>query len=135
MDIRRLLNADTPCITFPQALYKIMSEGHTWIEWNRDGTKLRYNDPTRLMRELQGMGFKAQDLASLNKNFNDYGFIRLSDARKSRYDTSKHTWTIFTHLFFLRGDEEAVNSIRRRRVRRTRTSSKKSSPCSDDEPW
>ncbi|KAJ2019166.1 hypothetical protein GGI01_000955 [Coemansia sp. RSA 376] len=135
MDIRRLVNIDLPCITFPQALYKIMGEGHSWIEWNKDGTKLRYNDPNRLMRELQGMGFKAQDLASLNKNFNDYGFLRLSDARKSRYDPCKHAWTIFTHMYFSRGAEEAVSSIRRRRVRRTRTSSKKSSPCSDEELW
>ncbi|KAJ2331708.1 hypothetical protein GGI00_003131 [Coemansia sp. RSA 2681] len=135
MDIWRLINIDQPYATFPQALYKILGEGHAWIEWSKDGTKLRYNDPIRLMRELQGLGFKAQDLASLNKNFNDYNFKRLSDARKSRYESSKCTWTIFAHANFARGNVDAVNNIRRRRVLRSRTSSKKSSPCSDDESW
>ncbi|KAJ2882627.1 hypothetical protein IWW38_005635, partial [Coemansia aciculifera] len=133
MDIWKLVNADQPYSTFPQALYKILEEGHSWLEWSKDGTKLRYNDPIRLMRELQVLGFKAQDLASLNKNFNDYGFKRLSDARKSRYEASKSAWTIFSHTDFVRGNEKTVNNIRRRRVFRTRSVSTKSSPCSDGE--
>ncbi|KAJ2005900.1 hypothetical protein GGI02_003084 [Coemansia sp. RSA 2322] len=135
MDIWRLVNTEQPHSSFPQALYKILGEGHSWIEWSKDGTKLRYNDPTRLMNELHVLGFKAQDLASLNKNFNDYGFKRLSDARRSRYDPCKNTWTVFAHASFLQHDEDAINNIRRRRVRRSRVSSKKSTPSSDDEFW
>ncbi|KAJ2758003.1 hypothetical protein H4S06_002906 [Coemansia sp. BCRC 34490] len=116
-------------------LCRILEEGHTWIEWNTEGTKIRYNDPERLMRELQTLGFKAQDSASLSKNFNDYGFKRLSDARKSRYDPWRSNWTMFAHQSFLRNDADSSNNIQRRRARRPRASSKKSSPCSDDSVW
>ncbi|KAJ2539719.1 hypothetical protein GGF49_005019, partial [Coemansia sp. RSA 1853] len=132
MDICKLITLNQPCATFPQALYRILGEGHTWIEWNKDGTKLRYNDPERLMRELQALGFKAQDAASLSKNFNDYGFKRLSDARKSRYDPWRSNWTIFSHQQFLRLDQDGANSIQRRRARRPRSHVKKASPMSDD---
>ncbi|KAJ2849134.1 hypothetical protein IWW36_002849 [Coemansia brasiliensis] len=113
----------------------ILNEGHTWIEWSKDGTKLRYNDPERLMRELQALGFKAQDAASLSKNFNDYGFKRLSDARKSRYDPWRSNWTIFTHQNFVRNNSESATNIQRRRARRPRSSIKKDSPVSDDAFW
>ncbi|KAJ1891586.1 hypothetical protein LPJ66_006836 [Kickxella alabastrina] len=135
MDIHKLITIDQPHNTFPQALYKILNAGHTWIEWNTDGSKIRYNDPGRLIRELQTLGFKAQDSASLSKNFNDYSFNRLSDARKSRYDPYKSTWTVFCHAEFLRHDPDRANAIQRRRARRTRPYSKKSSPCSDDSIW
>ncbi|KAI9472573.1 hypothetical protein LPJ78_004662 [Coemansia sp. RSA 989] len=135
MDIHKLITLSQPCTTFPQALYKILSEGHTWIEWSKDGTKLRYNDPERLMRELQALGFKAQDAASLSKNFNDYGFKRLSDARKSRYDPWRSNWTIFTHQNFVRHNSESASSIQRRRARRPRSAIKKDSPVSDDAFW
>ncbi|KAJ2675460.1 hypothetical protein GGI25_003968 [Coemansia spiralis] len=132
MDIYKLITLNQPYATFPQALY---NEGHPWIEWNKDGTKIRYNDPDRLMRELQALGFKAQDSASLSKNFNDYGFKRLSDARKSRYDPWRSNWTVFAHQNFLREHPESANGIQRRRSRRPRSQSKKSSPCSDDSSW
>ncbi|KAJ2518478.1 hypothetical protein H4217_003305 [Coemansia sp. RSA 1939] len=125
MDIYKLITLNQP----------ILEEGHTWIEWNTEGTKIRYNDPERLMRELQTLGFKAQDSASLSKNFNDYGFKRLSDARKSRYDPWRSNWTMFAHQSFLRNDADSSNNIQRRRARRPRASSKKSSPCSDDSVW
>ncbi|KAJ2158332.1 hypothetical protein GGF46_003859 [Coemansia sp. RSA 552] len=133
MDIQKLLSHSQPCATFPQALYKILSEGHPFIQWNKDGDKLRYNDPERLMRELQALGFKAQDAASLSKNFNDYGFKRLSDARKSRYDPQRTTWTVFAHQCFLRHNEEGANAIQRRRSRRPRAHAKKSSLLVADE--
>ncbi|KAJ1800200.1 hypothetical protein LPJ59_001268 [Coemansia sp. RSA 2399] len=135
MDIYKLITLNQPYTTFPQALYKILKEGHCWIEWNKEGTKIRYNDPERLMRELQTLGFKAQDSASLSKNFNDYGFKRLSDARKSRYDPYRSNWTVFAHQSFLRSDFDSSNNIQRRRARRPRVPAKKSSPCSDDGAW
>ncbi|KAJ2776836.1 hypothetical protein H4R18_005466 [Coemansia javaensis] len=135
MDIHKLITLSQPCATFPQALFRILSEGHLWIEWNRDGTKIRYNDPERLMRELQALGFKAQDSASLSKNFNDYGFKRLSDARKSRYDPRRNSWTVFAHQYFTRNDSESANAIQRRRIRRPRGHAKKSSPESDEGTW
>ncbi|KAJ2766846.1 hypothetical protein IWQ57_004196, partial [Coemansia nantahalensis] len=120
MDISKLITPSQPCATFPQALYRILGDGHSWIEWNPEGTKIRYNEPERLIRELQALGFKAQDSASLSKNFNDYGFKRLSDARKSRYDPWRSSWTIFAHQCFLRDDHESSNAIQRRRIRRPR---------------
>ncbi|KAJ1729929.1 hypothetical protein LPJ61_003289, partial [Coemansia biformis] len=132
MDVHKLITLRQPCATFPQALYKILSESHPWIEWNKDGTKIRYNDPERFMRELQALGFKAQDSASLSKNFNDYGFKRLSDARKTRFDPRRGTWTIFAHQCFLRHDCESSNAIQRRRIRRPRSHPKNSSPESDE---
>ncbi|KAJ2718164.1 hypothetical protein GGI07_005867 [Coemansia sp. Benny D115] len=135
MDVYKIITLNQPYATFPQALYKILSEGHSWIEWNPDGTKIRYNNPERLMRELQALGFKAQDSASLSKNFNDYGFKRLSDARKSRYDPWRSNWTVFAHQCFLRSDAASSNAIQRRRARRPRSQPKKSSPCSDDSIW
>ncbi|PIA17530.1 hypothetical protein COEREDRAFT_80522 [Coemansia reversa NRRL 1564] len=135
MDIHKIITLEQPCVTFPQALYRILAEGHTWIEWNRDGTRFRYNDPDRLMRELQSLGFKAQDSASLSKNFNDYGFKRLSDARKSRYDPWRTNWTVFAHQFFLLHDRESSDAIQRRRIRRPRNQIKKASPASDECIW
>ncbi|KAJ1942148.1 hypothetical protein FBU59_003285 [Linderina macrospora] len=135
MDIYKLITLNQPFATFPQALYRILEDGHSWIEWNPDGTKIRYNDPERLMRELQALGFKAQDSASLSKNFNDYGFKRLSDARKSRYDPYRTSWTVFAHSSFLRHDREKCNSIQRRRAHRQRSHHKKSSPMSDELIW
>ncbi|KAJ1959434.1 hypothetical protein GGI12_004341 [Dipsacomyces acuminosporus] len=135
MDIHKLITYNQPFASFPQALYKILSEGHVWIEWNPEGTKIRYNDPDRLMRELQALGFKAQDSASLSKNFNDYGFKRLSDARKSRYDPWRSTWTVFAHPSFVRGNPESVSAIQRRRARRPRTHQKKSSSPPEEAIW
>ncbi|KAJ2692627.1 hypothetical protein H4R19_006119 [Coemansia spiralis] len=135
MDIDKIVTRNLPCPSFPKALYKILRDGHLWIEWNKDGTKIRYNNPERLILELQALGFRAQDSGSLSKNFNDYGFKRLSDARKSRYDPLRSTWTIFAHENFLRDDKQSSNLMRRRRIRRPRAYVKTASPESDDAAW
>lgn len=138
MDICKLINHLGVSRTFPQALYDILENGNEWIQWNRDGDKFRYNDPDRLTQELQHLGFKARDSASLSKNFNDYQFKRLSDARKNRYSSSRTNWTVFAHPYFVRNKSYMLHLIRRRPTHRTRKPGKKStSPMSssEDSDW
>ncbi|KAJ1965548.1 hypothetical protein GGI12_000689 [Dipsacomyces acuminosporus] len=89
-------------------------ENRSWIRWNEDGTELQFCDWNRLLDSLGRYGLSAKQKESVNKNFHDYGFKRLSDNRKRVPDNNGIVWCRFKHENFQRGKPDLVKNIYRR---------------------
>ncbi|KAJ1940956.1 hypothetical protein EC988_006888, partial [Linderina pennispora] len=85
--------------------------GH-FIRWD-DKDRVVITDFRALLTELQSRGMAASQVDSLQKNFNDYKFKRITDQRRLRHINEKRT-VIFEHEFFKPGRPDLLERIVRK---------------------
>ncbi|KAJ2084167.1 Heat shock transcription factor [Coemansia sp. RSA 988] len=112
---QRQRTSDTPL--FPILLYRIIndSRNETWIRWCEDGKAFKFSSADNLLACLQAAGLRAQNYHSIEKNLNDYRFVRLTDQRRKIPDHDGKLWWMFSHPQFLRDFPDGIVNIQRRR--------------------
>ncbi|KAJ2860792.1 Heat shock transcription factor [Coemansia aciculifera] len=112
---QRQRTSDTPL--FPILLHRIIedSENESWIRWCEDGKAFKFSSADNLLSSLQAAGLRAQNYHSIEKNLNDYRFIRLTDQRRKIPDPDGKLWWMFSHPQFLRDLPDGIVNIQRRR--------------------
>ncbi|KAI8323113.1 Di-copper centre-containing protein [Martensiomyces pterosporus] len=111
--------ASSSAVAFPYAVHRILEnpENRSWIQWNDDGTEFQFCNWDRLLECLNQFGLSARQKESVNKNFHDYGFTRLTDSRRRIPDRAGVLWCRFRHANFQRDRPELVRDIFRRMVK------------------
>ncbi|KAJ2526995.1 hypothetical protein GGH20_003266 [Coemansia sp. RSA 1937] len=103
-------------VAFPFALFNIMQNPDIsgWLRWSEDGTEVQFNSWPLMIGALAAQGMAATKKESVNKNFHDYGFKRLTDSRRRIPDEDGIIWFAFEHASFKRGRPDLLRNIRRR---------------------
>ncbi|PIA19196.1 hypothetical protein COEREDRAFT_28327, partial [Coemansia reversa NRRL 1564] len=85
-----------------------------WIRWCEDGKAFKFSSADKLLSTLQTAGLRAQNYHSIEKNLNDYRFVRLTDQRRKIPDHDGKLWWMFSHPQFLRDFPDGIVNIQRR---------------------
>ncbi|KAJ2355568.1 hypothetical protein GGF43_002608, partial [Coemansia sp. RSA 2618] len=103
-------------VAFPYALLSIIQDpaNSAWIRWNLEGTEFQFCNWTQLIHELGARGMAATKKESVNKNFHDYGFERLTDSRRRIPSDDGLIWYKFRHVSFRRAQPDLVRRIVRK---------------------
>ncbi|KAJ2725474.1 Heat shock transcription factor [Coemansia sp. Benny D115] len=112
---QRQRTSDTPL--FPILLHRIINDpnNESWIRWCDDGKAFKFSSADNLLGCLQAAGLRAQNYHSIEKNLNDYRFVRLTDQRRKIPDADGRLWWMFSHPQFLRSNPDGIVNIQRRR--------------------
>ncbi|KAJ1718664.1 hypothetical protein LPJ61_006524 [Coemansia biformis] len=112
---QRQRTSDTPL--FPILLHRIINDpkNESWIQWCNEGHAFKFSSADNLLACLQAAGLRAQNYHSIEKNLNDYRFVRLTDQRRKIPDLDGKLWWMFMHPQFLRDNPDGIVNIQRRR--------------------
>ncbi|KAJ1961309.1 hypothetical protein GGI12_003316, partial [Dipsacomyces acuminosporus] len=95
------------------ALYEILKDpdNGSGAAWNKNGNAFRFKDMNKLFAMLQALGSEAKSVSSVDKNLNDFGFIRHTDRRRKRDRDDEYT--VFSHPKFQRNNQDDAAAMTR----------------------
>ncbi|KAI8323123.1 hypothetical protein GQ54DRAFT_240366, partial [Martensiomyces pterosporus] len=89
-------------------------QNEAWIRWCDEGAAFKFSSAEKLLACLQAAGLRAQNYHSIEKNLNDYRFVRLTDQRRKIPDPDGKLWWKFSHGQFHRDNPDVIVNILRR---------------------
>ncbi|KAJ2760309.1 Heat shock transcription factor, partial [Coemansia nantahalensis] len=85
----------------------------SWIQWVPGKPQFRVCDRKRFLKALKAHGLKATRYASVSKNFRDYGFKALTDARRRIASADGKVWEVYHNENFRDGRYDLLQEMQR----------------------
>ncbi|OZJ03792.1 hypothetical protein BZG36_03004 [Bifiguratus adelaidae] len=101
--------------TFAKKLFDLLSvlEYAHILSWNDQGNKFSISDEEEFAQEILPLHFKGCKYSSFVRQLNIYGFVRESDARKTKNKRNAKA-SMWQHPQFLRGREDLIMLVKRK---------------------